>query len=79
MLQAGKSRVRFPIKSLNFFILPNVDLYILFPIRLHGVVLNLLSTGTTLSLLLPDLSSRSVAVGLTQSPTEMSTRNFPGG
>jgi hypothetical protein len=28
----------------------NVDLYIHFPIRLHGIVFNLLSTGTTLPL-----------------------------
>jgi hypothetical protein len=32
----------------------NVDLYIHSPIRLHGVVLNSLSTGTTLPLPLPD-------------------------
>jgi hypothetical protein len=48
MLQAGRSRVSIPMRSLNFFNLP-------------------------------DLSSRTMALGSTQPQTEMSTRNFPGG
>jgi hypothetical protein len=49
MLQAGRSRVRFPTRSLIFFFN------------------------------LPNPSSRTMAVGTTQSLTEMSTRNLPGG
>jgi hypothetical protein len=48
MLQAGRSQVRFPIRSLDFFNLPNP-------------------------------SSRTMTLGLTQPLTEMSTRNLPGG
>jgi hypothetical protein len=48
MLQAGRSRVRFPMRSLDFFNWPNP-------------------------------SSRTMALGLTQPLTEMSTRNLPGG
>jgi hypothetical protein len=48
MLQAGRSWVRFLMRSLDFFTLPNP-------------------------------TSRSMALGLTQPLTEMSTRNFPGG
>jgi hypothetical protein len=48
LLQAGRLRVRFPMRSLDFFYLPN-----------H--------------------SSHTMALGSTQPPTEMSTRNFPGG
>jgi hypothetical protein len=48
MLQAGMSRVRVPIRSLDFFNLPN-------PI------------------------SRTMALRSTQSLTEMSNRNLPGG
>jgi hypothetical protein len=48
VLQTGRSRVRIPIRSLDFYNLPN-------------------------------LFSRSVALGLTQSLTEISTRNLPGG
>jgi hypothetical protein len=47
MLQAGRSRVRFPVRSLNFIHLP-----------------------------IP--SSRTMALGLTQPLTEMSTRNIRG-
>jgi hypothetical protein len=48
MLQAGRSRVRFTIRSLDFFNRPNP-------------------------------SSRTMALGSTQSLKEMSTRNLPGG
>jgi hypothetical protein len=48
MLQAGRSRFRFPMRSLGFFNSPNP-------------------------------SSRTIALGSTQSVTEMSTRNLPGG
>jgi hypothetical protein len=48
MIQAGRSRVRFPMRLLDCLILPN-------------------------------LSSRAMAQGLTQPATIMSTRNFPGG
>jgi hypothetical protein len=48
MLQAGRSRDRFPMRPFVFFNLPNP-------------------------------SSRTMALGLTQPLTEMSTRNFPGG
>jgi hypothetical protein len=48
MLQAGRSQVRFPMKSLKFFNRPNP-------------------------------SSRTMALGSTQSLTEMSTTNLPGG
>jgi hypothetical protein len=48
MLEAGRSRVRFPMKSLEFFDLSNP-------------------------------SSRTMAMGLTQPLTEMSTKNLPGG
>jgi hypothetical protein len=47
MLQAGKSRVQVPIRSLNFFSLPNP-------------------------------SSRTMALGFTQPPTEMSTGSVSG-
>jgi hypothetical protein len=46
MLQAGRLRVRFPIRSLDFFNLPNP-------------------------------SSRTMTLGSTQPPTEMSTTNLP--
>jgi hypothetical protein len=49
MLQTVRSRVRFPIKSLDFFFS------------------------------LPNPSSRTVVLGLTQPLTDMSTRNLPGG
>jgi hypothetical protein len=55
-----------------------VDLHIQSPMRLHGVVLNYASTGTTLPFL-PNPSSRTMALGSTQLLTEMSTRNLPGG
>jgi hypothetical protein len=48
VLQAGRSRVRFPMRSLDFFNWPNP-------------------------------SSRTMALGPTQSLTEMSTRNLSGG
>jgi hypothetical protein len=48
MLQAGRLQVQVPMRSLNFFNLPNP-------------------------------SSRNMALGSTQSVTEMSTRNLPGG
>jgi hypothetical protein len=48
MLQAGRLRVQFPMRSLDFFNLPNP-------------------------------SSRTMALGSTQSVTEMSTRNLPLG
>jgi hypothetical protein len=48
MLQAGRSRIRVPMKSFNFFNLPNS-------------------------------SSRTMALWLTQPITEISTRNIPGG
>jgi hypothetical protein len=48
MLQAGRSRVLFPMRLLDFFNLPN-------------------------------LSSRTMALGLTQPLTKMSTTNFPEG
>jgi hypothetical protein len=48
MLQAGRSRVLFPTRTLDFFKLSH-------------------------------LSSRTVALGLTQLLTEMSIRNIPGG
>jgi hypothetical protein len=41
-----------------------VDLYIHSPIRLHGVVLNYLSTGTTLPLPYSDIGNRDSAVGI---------------
>jgi hypothetical protein len=48
MLQAGRSRVGFPMRSLGFLKLSNP-------------------------------SNCTVALGSTQPPTEMSTRNLPGG
>jgi hypothetical protein len=48
MLQAGRSRVHFPMRSLDFFNLPNP-------------------------------SSHTMALGLTQPVREMSTGNIPGG
>jgi hypothetical protein len=47
MLQAGRARVRFPMRSLDFFNIPNP-------------------------------SSRTMALGLNQPVTEMSTRDLPG-
>jgi hypothetical protein len=52
-----------------------VEMYLHSSIRLHGVVVNYLSTGTTL----PNPSSRTMALGSTQPLTEMSTSKIPRG
>jgi hypothetical protein len=56
-----------------------VDLCTHTPIHLHGVVLNYLSTGTTLPLLFTYSLQPHYGLGSTQRLIKMSTRNIPGG